>query len=101
MADPADTTPHSSGFAPNFFIAGVQKCGTTALYSYLSQHPGVFMPAMKEPYYFATDLDMPGRITTPEQYRDLFAPAPRGTLTGEASPLYLYSKTAVRGLVTQ
>jgi len=29
---------------PNFFIVGAQKVGTTSLYSYLKQHPQIFMP---------------------------------------------------------
>ena len=40
-----------------FFIIGPPKSGTTALYSYLKEHPQVFMPAYdKEPHYFAKDL---------------------------------------------
>jgi hypothetical protein len=39
---------------PNFFLAGVAKSGTTALHSYLSQHPQVFMSPIKEPWFFGT-----------------------------------------------
>ncbi len=39
---------------PNFIIIGVAKCGTTSLYSYLSQHPQ-FLPAIrKEPMYLSS-----------------------------------------------
>ena len=31
-------------FRVQFVIGGAQKGGTTALYSYLVQHPGLFMP---------------------------------------------------------
>ena len=42
---------------PNFFLAGVPKAGTTSLYSYLRQHPSVFMSRIKEPTFFgAADL---------------------------------------------
>ena len=41
---------------PNFFIVGAPKCGTTALYEYLRPHPNIFMPKVKEPHFFATDL---------------------------------------------
>ncbi len=34
---------------PDFVIAGAAKSGTTALFEYLSRHPGVFMPRLKEP----------------------------------------------------
>jgi hypothetical protein len=42
---------------PNFFIAGVPKSGTTALYHSLRQHPQIYMCPVKEPNYFgAHDL---------------------------------------------
>jgi hypothetical protein len=37
---------------PNLFIAGFNKCGTTELCDYLSQHPDVFLPFDKEPNTF-------------------------------------------------
>jgi len=41
---------------PNFFLAGAPKAGTTSIYHYLDQHPGVFMSAIKEPHYFAEEI---------------------------------------------
>ncbi len=38
---------------PNFFIAGANTSGTTALYHYLRQHPQVYLTSIKEPTYFA------------------------------------------------
>ena len=32
-----------AGRMPDFFIAGHQKCGTTALYEMLRRHPQIFM----------------------------------------------------------
>jgi tetratricopeptide (TPR) repeat protein len=40
---------------PDFFIAGAAKSGTTALFEYLSRHPSVFIPSIKEPNFFCTD----------------------------------------------
>lgn len=37
---------------PNFFILGVQKCGTTSLAAYCSQHSEIFVPAVKEIGFF-------------------------------------------------
>ena len=37
---------------PDFLIIGAQECGTTALYSYLMQHPGVVKAKVKEINYF-------------------------------------------------
>jgi hypothetical protein len=41
---------------PNFFIVGAPKAGTTSLYSYLDQHPEVYMSAIKEPHFFADEI---------------------------------------------
>ena len=41
---------------PDFFIVGAPRCGTTAMYEYLREHPQVFMPEHKEPIYFGDDL---------------------------------------------
>jgi hypothetical protein len=82
---------------PDFFIVGAGKCGTTSLHEYLGAHPRIFMPAVKEPRYFADD--MPGlmnRISTLAAYEALFAGADdRHLAVGEASPQYLYSRTAI------
>ncbi len=41
------------GRVPDFFIVGHPKCGTTALYEMLRRHPQIFMPDIKEPWFFA------------------------------------------------
>jgi Sulfotransferase family len=89
---------------PDFFIAGAPKCGTTALFSYLQSHPGIFLPeaqpwvgavAAKEPHYFCTDFPNYRRCRALDDYLRLFAPASAGTLIGEASVWYLYSEVAI------
>lgn len=84
---------------PHFFIVGSAKCGTTALFEYLGQHPGVFMPAMKEPKYFCSDLKTVGGISTYEEYMRLFTAAPPASLRGEASTWYVYSKVAIERIM--
>ena len=37
---------------PNFIIAGVNKAGTTSLFSYLASHPEVTRSSVKETCYF-------------------------------------------------
>jgi hypothetical protein len=37
---------------PNFIIGGAPKCGTTALWGYLNEHPEVFLSPFKEPRFF-------------------------------------------------
>ena len=84
---------------PHFFIVGSAKCGTTALFEYLSQHSSVFLPAMKEPKFFCTDLKTIGGISSYEDYMGLFAAAPAGCMTGEASTWYVYSKVAIEHIM--
>jgi hypothetical protein len=80
---------------PDFFIVGAAKCGTTAMYTYLKQHREIFMPEVKEPQFFSTDLHFPIReFSTKEEYLSLFAGAIDTKRVGEASTTYLYSKNA-------
>ena len=41
------------GRLPDFFVIGVVKGGTTSLYTYLDQHPEIFVPRIKETNHFA------------------------------------------------
>lgn len=80
---------------PDFFIIGAPKCGTNALYSYLKEHPQVYMPDLKEPQYFSRDFPDLAQVDGQDEYARLFAPAPAGAVLGEASVWYLYSDVAV------
>jgi hypothetical protein len=85
---------------PDFFIVGQPKSGTTALYETLRRHPQIFMPAGKEPWFFAPELHErtpprpEGTPRTLDEYRSLFAAAEPEQLIGEATALYLWSRTA-------
>lgn len=83
---------------PNFFIVGAPKCGTTAMYTYLQQHPNVFMPEVKEPHFFATDMEAPGWSREMGEYLALFSNARDETAIGEASVWYLYSEEAASNI---
>ena len=37
---------------PDFLIVGAMKSGTTSLFSYLVQHPGIVPPRVKEVHFF-------------------------------------------------
>ncbi len=89
---------------PNFLIFGVQKAGTTSIYSYLQQHPQVFVSPRKETDFFCRDLSKPvpadeprqtrggrKRILTIEDYESLFAQVGDEVAIGEASPNYLFA----------
>jgi hypothetical protein len=89
--------------APDFFIVGHRKCGTTALYEMLRSHPQVYMPELKEPWFMARDLHIPieGSSRLPrtlEEYLSLFSAATPEQRTGEATPSYLLSHTAARDI---
>ena len=81
---------------PDFFIVGAFKAGTTALYEYLRAHPQIFMSVPKEPMYFGQDLTPRYRRMTEDEYLALFKGADTDQHAGEASPWYLYSKTAAQ-----
>ncbi len=89
---------------PNFFIVGHPKCGTTALYEMLRRQPAIYMPTLKEPQFFATEMHVGARPEqlpdTLEQYVALFDGARAGQVLGEASPSYLRSHTAA-GLIAE
>ncbi|MGH3086090.1 MAG: sulfotransferase family protein [Rubrobacteraceae bacterium] len=92
---------------PNFLIIGAAKCGTTALYHYLDQHPEIYMSPEKEPRFFALEGEIPDfrgpaddrginrcRFTNITAYRELFRGVSGEKAAGEASTLYLYSPKA-------
>lgn len=72
---------------PDFLIIGAQKCGTTSLYVYLTQHPQILPAAQKELHFF--DFNYAQGI---DWYLSQF-PAKineKITLTGESSPYYIF-----------
>ncbi len=82
---------------PNFFILGAPKCGTTALASYLAEHPAIFMTSPKEPHYFARDYvgDAFPRMTKDEYLRLFEQARPTHRVLGEASTWYIFSQQAL------
>lgn len=76
---------------PNFIIIGSQRCGTTSLYTYLSQHPQILTPIKKEMDFFSWHFDR-----GIDWYLAHFPPMPRREkfVTGEASPSYFDSREA-------
>jgi hypothetical protein len=88
---------------PDFYIVGHSKSGTTALYEMLRRHPQIYMPDLKEPTFFATDLRprLQQRVPEPETLADylaLFAHAGAEQRVGEASSLYLFSQDAAEAI---
>ncbi|MEM7065582.1 MAG: sulfotransferase [Cyanobacteria bacterium P01_B01_bin.77] len=90
---------------PNFLILGAAKAGTSSLHYYLSQHPQIFMPTLKEPKFFALEgeelnFQNPDQainqdsINSLSDYQELFGGVTNEVAIGEASPIYLYSEKA-------
>jgi hypothetical protein len=82
---------------PNFFIVGAPKAGTTALFTYLREHPNIYMPMDKEPHYFAKDFPDYPSVKTEDEYLKLFKHCTSNhKAIGEASVWYLYSEVAIK-----
>ena len=80
---------------PNFFIAGMPRSGTTSLYTYLKQHPDIFLSLYKEPHFFGKDLTSNVyAIQDKEVYESLFRGTEGKKAIGEGSVWYLTSRTA-------
>lgn len=68
----------------DFVVPGFSKCGTTTLCALLDLHPRVFIPAIKEPWYFSHDAFE----TQHECYDGHYADAKDGQLKGDGSTDY-------------
>ncbi|MCY1014859.1 sulfotransferase family protein [Pyxidicoccus sp. MSG2] len=80
---------------PNFFIVGAPRCATTSMYTYLKQHPGIFLSLLKEPIYFGSDLTrQPLAVGDEASYLSLFDGAGDAKVVGEGSVFYIMSRTA-------
>ncbi len=111
---------------PNFILAGAGESGTTSLYSYLKQHPQVYMSPVKEPNFFAAAdiLSLPDfkpmeeqqltsllaeierqesphspiSITTWKDYLRLFQNVRDQVAIGETSVMYLWFPSAAAAI---
>jgi hypothetical protein len=72
-----------------FLVPGFSKCGTTTLCSLINQHPDIFIPAEKEPWYFSS----PRYAEKHQEYIDYFRESKPGQILGEGSTAYSGYKT--------
>lgn len=88
---------------PKFFLLGAPKCGTTALASYLAEHPLICASIPKEPHYFCKDLKAGGiPIRSDEEYLSTFFPGldeSPALAAIDCSVWYLYSEVAVEEIL--
>jgi hypothetical protein len=81
---------------PNFFLVGAAKAGTTSIYNYLSKHPEVFFPVVKEPHFFTRvspaleQRFLIEAVTKRSAYLRLYSHASGHSVIGDASPSYLW-----------
>jgi hypothetical protein len=83
-------------------VIGASKCGTTALYFYLSRHPDIFLPPKKELHYhsyasLAKNIGGPGDkyiinniCKTEKEYLNHYSNAQNQKAIIDISPSYLY-----------
>jgi len=90
---------------PNFFIVGAPKSGTTSLYEYLKDVPGVYMSTVKEPNYFHTPNIFLGprviRTLDKSDYLKLFKDVTNEKAIGESSPGYLRDQNSPKLIYEQ
>ena len=76
----------------DFVIGGTQKGGTSALDSFLRQHPEICMPTTRKELHF---FDRETENTDYKKYHRNFKPKKKQhRVIGEASPIYMYWETA-------
>lgn len=89
---PPDAMPRKLDFA----IAGAQKGGTSTLDTFFRRHPQIQMARGKETHVFD---DETADWANPDYTRlDAYFPADDGRLRGEATPITLYWRPAIRRL---
>lgn len=82
---------HTKTRLPAFLVIGAQKSGTTSFFRYLSQHPEIIQPVVKETHYFTKY-----KHRSVAWYSAHFAgPSAEGCgissmVAGEATPYYLF-----------
>jgi hypothetical protein len=84
---------------PNLFLIGAPRCGTTALATYLGEHPRVYFSVPKEPFYWSSDfatLRQAVGITNLTHYLQLFSRGVDYPIVAEGSTSYLQSHVAVQ-----
>lgn len=82
---------------PNFFIVGAPKCGTTAWTNYIADRPDVFIPDLKEPGHFNTDLNV-GSYKDRNSYLALYSQTKDAIIIGDCTVDYLFSEVAAENI---
>jgi hypothetical protein len=84
----------------DFVVAGTQKGGTTALASYLGEHPEICMPnsraqpLMKELHHFDNETRFAAEVVDHSTYHNYYEPQVGHRVLGDATPIYMYWESA-------
>lgn len=82
---------------PTFIGIGEGRCGTTSLYSMLSQHPDVYMSPVKEIAFFnGKSAASKKNGVTISEYLNYFVGESGQQHIGEISPQYIYKKNYLK-----
>lgn len=86
---------NSSDQLVDFLIIGAAKSGTTSLFSYLREHPDIYLPMEKEVCFFSNNAKYANGLGwyLKEYFPDVKT---RGKTTGEATPAYMLYEHAMR-----
>ena len=82
-------------FKLDFFVVGVQKGGTSALDSYLKQHPEILMSSKKEIHFFDTDDHFKEAKPNYDILKGYYPSYKKHKLLGEITPSYMYWNPAI------
>jgi hypothetical protein len=79
----------------DIFIAGFPKTGTTALYEHMRNNKSVFIPTVKSPHYFGSDIRPFSSFTEAADYEYIYRKAEKQQKRFDFSTLYSCSTDAV------
>jgi hypothetical protein len=89
---------------PDFFVVGGSSCGTTALCTYLTDHPNICFARTKEPHFFSDDFPLQRADHDFESYWrrnfSYFDPKTHVVL-GEGSGTYYVSSVAIPNILAR
>jgi len=74
----------------DFIVCGAQKCGTSALDTYLREHPEICLAKTKEVHFFDREPFFKTGNGDYSKYHEHFAPELANLIVGEVTPSYLY-----------
>lgn len=82
-------------FRIDFIVVGVQKSGTTALDSYLRQHPEIEMADVKELHFFDNDSFFKNNEVDYNPYHKHFGLEKVNRIFGEITPSYIFLEKSI------